>query len=50
MIMYYIFDEQEMELLDSTVASQNTTNATIAECYAIYDTVMNYLVDNSVVK
>ena len=50
MIMYYIFDEQELELLDSTVASQNTTNATIAECYAIYDTVMNYLVDNSVVK
>lgn len=50
MIMYYIFDEQELELLDSTVASQNTTNATIAECYAVYDTVMNYLVDNSKVK
>ena len=44
--MYYIFDEQQLELLDSTVESQETANATIAECYAVYDTVMDYLLDN----
>ncbi|MBR6502940.1 MAG: FKBP-type peptidyl-prolyl cis-trans isomerase [Clostridia bacterium] len=50
MIMYYIFDEQQLELLDSTLESQETTNATIAECYAVYDTVMNYLLDVVKVK
>ncbi len=50
MILYYIFDEQELELLDSTVESQKTANSTLAECYAVYDTVMNYLLDNSKIK
>ena len=46
MIMYYIYDEQQLELLDSTLESQETNNDIIAECYAVYDTVMNYLLDN----
>ena len=50
MIVYYIYDEQELELLDSTIESQKSTNAVISECYAVYDTVMNYLLDNAKVK
>ena len=50
MIVYYIYDEQELELLDSTIESQKSTNAVISECYAVYDTAMNYLLDNAKVK
>lgn len=50
MNMYYIFDEQELMLLDSTLESQETTNPVIAECYAVYNTVMNYLLDNATIK
>ena len=47
MLMYYIFDEQELQLLETTVASQQTNIAVIDECYAIYDTVMNHLLDSA---
>lgn len=50
MILYYIYDTQELELLDSTIESQETTNAVISECYAVYDTTMNYLLDNVKIK
>lgn len=50
MIMYYIFDEQELELYESTVESQNVDNAIIAESYAVNEIVLEYLLDNAIIK
>lgn len=50
MVMYYIFDEQELELYESTVESQNVENPVIAEIYAVNEIVTEFLVDNAKVK
>ncbi|MBQ6717731.1 MAG: FKBP-type peptidyl-prolyl cis-trans isomerase [Clostridia bacterium] len=50
MIMYYIFDKEELELYESTVESQGVNNAVIAESYAVNEIVLEYLLDNAVIK
>ncbi len=50
MVMYYIFDAEELELLESTLESQNIDQLAIAESYAVQDTVMEYLFDNAKIK
>ncbi len=50
MVMYYIFDEQELELYESTVESQGVDNAVIAESYAVNEIVIEYLLDNAIIK
>ena len=50
MLMYYIFDAEELELLESTVNSQSVDQPVIAESYAVQDIVMEYLYDNAVIK
>lgn len=50
MAMYYIFDAEDLELLDSTLSSQITDQPIIAESYAVQDTVMEYLYDNAIIK
>lgn len=50
MIMYYIFDAEKLEILESTLNSQETEQAAIAESYAVQDTVMEYLYDNAKIK
>jgi len=50
MVMYYIFDTEKLELLESTLNKQNTSEPVIAESYAVQDTVMEYLYDNAKIK
>ncbi len=50
MVMYYIFDAEKLELLESTLNSQITDEPVIAESYAVQDTVMEYLYDNAKIK
>lgn len=50
MIMYYIFDAEELELLESTLNSQDVEQPVIAESYAVQDIVMEYLYDNAKIK
>lgn len=50
MVMYYIFDTEGLELYESTVESQGVDNAVIAESYAVNEIVMEYLLDNAVIK
>ncbi len=50
MLMYYIADAEELEVLESTINSQNISQPAIAESYAVQDTVMEYLYDNAKIK
>lgn len=50
MVMYYILDTEKLELLESTVNSQDTKQPVIAESYAVQDIVMEYLYDNAKIK
>ncbi len=50
MVMYYIFDVEKLELLESTLNSQITDEPVIAESYAVQDTVMEYLYDKAKIK
>lgn len=50
MIMYYILDAEELELLESTLNSQDVEQPVIAESYAVQDIVMEYLYDNAKIK
>lgn len=50
MVMYYILDQEGLELLESTINSQDIDQSVIAESYAVQDTVMEYLYDNAVIK
>lgn len=50
MVMYYILDAEKLEILESTVNSQVTTQPIIAESYAVQDIVMEYLYDNAIIK
>ncbi len=50
MIMYYILDAEKLELLESTLNSQDVEQPIIAESYAVQDIVMEYLYDNAKIK
>lgn len=50
MVMYYILDAEGLEIYESTVESQDVSNSVIAESYAVQDIVLEYLLDNAVVK
>ena len=50
MVMYYILDAEKLEIYESTVESQNVSNPVIAESYAVQEIVLEYLLDNAVVK
>lgn len=50
MLMYYILDAEKLELLESTVSSQDVKQPVIAESYAVQDIVMEYLYDNAEIK
>lgn len=50
MVMYYILDTEELEIYESTVESQDVSNAVIAESYAVQDIVLEYLLENAVIK
>lgn len=50
MLMYYILDTEKLELLESTVTSQEVDQPIIAESYAVQDIVMEYLYDNASIK
>ena len=50
MAMYYILDAEKLEILESTLASQDTNQPVIAESYAVQDIVMEYLYDNAKIK
>ncbi len=50
MVMYYIFDAEKLELLDSTLESQEVEQEVIAESYAVQDTVLDYLYENAEIK
>ena len=45
MVMYYILDAEGLELLESTVESQDVEQEVIAESYAVQDIVLEYLYD-----
>ena len=50
MVMYYILDKEALEVSESTIESQGVDNAVIAESYAVNETVVEYLLDNAVIK
>ncbi len=50
MVMYYILDAEGLELLESTVQSQDVKQPVIAESYAVQDIVLEYLYDNAEIK
>ncbi|MDO4608495.1 MAG: hypothetical protein Q4B40_04810, partial [Clostridia bacterium] len=50
MVMYYILDAEKLELLDSTVESQEVEQEAIAESYAVQDTVLDYLYKKAEIK
>ena len=50
MIMYYIVDAEELEISESTIESQGVDQPIIAESYAVNATVMEYLLDNAIIK
>lgn len=43
MVMYSILKTEKLEVLESTIESQNVDNELIAESYAVQDTVLEYL-------
>ena len=47
MIMYYIFDKENLELYESTIESQRVDNLVIAESYAVNQIVTEFLLDNA---
>lgn len=50
MVMYYIFDVENLELFESTLQSQGISQSVIAESYAVQDIVMEYLYENAEIK
>ena len=50
MIMYYILDEENLEILESTINSQDVNQPLIAESYAVQEIVIEYLYDNANIK
>lgn len=50
MVMYYIFDKENLELYESTVESQQVDNPVIAESYAVNEIVTDYLLDKAKIK
>lgn len=50
MIMYYILDAEELEILESTLGSQGINQPVLAESYAVQDIVMQYLRDKAKIK
>lgn len=50
MIMYYIFDEEDLELYESTVDSQEVEQTVIAESYAVQNIVLAHLFENAKIK
>ncbi len=50
MVMYCILDNEQLEILESTIESQGVENPVIAECYAVNEIVMEYLSDNAKIK
>ncbi len=50
MVMYYILDAEGLEIYESTLNSQETTQPIISECYAVQDIVLDYLYENAVIK
>lgn len=50
MVMYAILDAENLEVLESTIESQNIDNELLAESYAVQDTVVNFLYENADIK
>ncbi len=50
MVMYYIFDEEELSLTEEDVEAQQVEPDQIAESYAVQDIVLDYLYDNAKIK
>lgn len=50
MVMYYILDSEKLEIYESTVESQEIDQPIMAESYAVQDIVLEYLLDNAVIK
>ena len=49
-VMYCIFDMENLELLDSTLNKQTASEPIIAESYAVQETVIAFLYENAVIK
>lgn len=49
-VMYYILDAENLEIYESTIESQGVENAVIAESYAVNEIVIEYLLDNAIIK
>lgn len=50
MVMYYILDTEGLEVYESTLNSQETSQPLIAECYAVQDIVLDFLYENADIK
>lgn len=50
MVLYYILDTEKLEILESTLSSQETKQPLIAESYAVQDTVLDYLYGKAKIK
>ncbi len=50
MVMYYIFEIEELELTDEVLEKQDVKQETIKECYAVQDIVLDYLYSKAVIK
>lgn len=50
MIMYYIFDKENLKLEDGAIESQNISQLSIAESYAVQDVVMEFLYNKATIK
>lgn len=50
MVMYYIFDAEKLEILESALNDKDEVHPVISETYAVRDTVLQYLYDNAKIK
>lgn len=50
MVMYYIYETEELELPEDAIEKQDVEQPVIAEIYAIQDVVLDYLYENAVIK
>lgn len=50
MVMYYILDQEGLEIYESTVEKQEINQSVIAESYAVQDIVLAYLYENAEIK
>ena len=50
MVMYYIFDAEGLELLESTLEKQTVSDPVLAESYAVQEIVIAFLYENAVIK